>query len=122
MKILTIPLLVHDASICILEDGAITSYQMEERFSRDKHDLNFDKILDNLKDNHFDKIIITQYFLESFVYSLKKVKEKIKNLSYDYLIIESERHHIDHAYSGFYNSGFDEAICFVYRWFGCNFE
>ena len=112
MKILTIPLLVHDASICILEDGAISSYKMEERFSRDKHDLNFDKILDNLKDNHFDKIIITQHFLENYTYSLEKVKEKIQNLSYDELIVESERHHLYHAYSGFYNSGFDEAICF----------
>ena len=112
MKILTIPLLAHDASICILEDGKITSYQMEERFSRNKHDLNFDKILDNLKDNHFDKIIITQHFLENYTYSLEKVKEKIQNFSYDDLIIESERHHLYHAYSGFYNSGFDEAICF----------
>ena len=55
MKILTIPLLAHDASICILENGKITSYQMEERFSRNKHDLNFNNVLDNLKDNHFDK-------------------------------------------------------------------
>ena len=112
MKILTIPLLAHDASICILEDGKITSYQMEERFSRSKHDLNFDKILDNLKDNQFDKIIITQHFLENYTYSLEKVKEKIQNLSHDDLIVESERHHLYHAYSGFYNSGFDEAICF----------
>ena len=112
MKILTIPLLVHDASICILEDGAISSYKMEERFSREKHDFYFDKILDNLKDNHFDKIIITQHFLENYTYSLEKVKEKIQNLSYDELIVESERHHLYHAYSGFYNSGFDEAICF----------
>ena len=112
MKILTIPLLAHDASICILKDGAISSYKMEERFSRDKHDLNFDKILDNLKDNHFDKIIITQHFLENFTYSLEKVKEKIQNFSYDDLIVENERHHLYHAYSGFYNSGFDEAICF----------
>jgi len=112
MKILTIPLLAHDASICILKDGAISSYKMEERFSRDKHDKNYDKILDNLKDNHFDKIIITQHFLENHTYSLEKVKEKIQNLLYNDLIIESERHHLYHAYSGFYNSGFDEAICF----------
>jgi len=112
MKILTIPLLVHDASICILEDGKITSYQMEERFSRKKHDLNSDKILNNLKDNHFDRIIIIQHFLENYTYSMERVKEKIQNFSYKELIIEKERHHLYHAYSGFYNSGFDEAICF----------
>ena len=112
MNILTIPLLAHDASICILENSTITSYQMEERFSRSKHDLSFDCILDNLKDTFFDKIIITQHFLENYTYSLEKVKEKIQNLSYDELIVESERHHLYHAYSGFYNSTFDEAICF----------
>jgi len=112
MKILSIPLLAHDASICILEDDKITSYQMEERFSRNKHDLNFDCILNNLKDTFFNKIIITQHFLENYTYSLEKVKEKIQNLSYKELIVEKERHHLYHAYSGFYNSGFDEAICF----------
>jgi carbamoyltransferase len=115
MKILSIPTLAHDASICILENGKIISYKMEERFSRNKHDLNFDYILDLLiKENHnnFDKIIITQHFLENYTYSLEKVEEKIQNLSYDELIIESERHHLYHAYSGFYNSRFEEAICF----------
>jgi len=112
MKILTIPRLAHDTSICILEDGAITSYQMEERFSRKKHDRHSELILDNLEDTFFDKIIITSQFLENYTYPLEKIKEKIQNISYDKLIIESEIHHLYHAYSGFYNSGFDEAICF----------
>ena len=112
MKILSIPLLVHDSSICILEDGKIISYQMEERFSRKKHDLNCDNILDNLKDNNFDNLIITKYFPEDYTPSLEKIKEKIQNLSYGELIIEEERHHLYHTYSGFYNSGFNEAICF----------
>ena len=112
MKILSIPLLAHDASICILEDSVITSYQMEERFSRNKHDLNFDCILDNLKDTFFDKVIIAQHFDGNFTYSLEKVKEKLSKISYQELIIEKERHHLYHVYSGVYNSGFDEAICF----------
>lgn len=112
MKILSIPLLAHDTSICILEDGEIISYKMEERFSRKKHDLNFDNILYNLKDDNFDKIIITQHFLENYTYSLEKVKEKIQNFSYKELIIEEEKHHLYHAYSGFYNSGFENALCF----------
>ena len=112
MKILPIPLLAHDASVCILEDGKITSYQMEERFSRNKHDSNFDCILNNLKDTFFDKVIITQHFLENYTYPLEKVKQKLSKISYQELIIEEEVHHLYHAYSGFYNSGFDEAICF----------
>jgi carbamoyltransferase len=112
MKILSIPLLAHDASVCILEDGKIISYQMEERFSRNKHDLNFDCILNNLKDTFFDTVIITQHFLENYTYSLDKVKEKLSKISYQELIIEEGVHHLYHAYLGFYNSGFDEAICF----------
>ena len=112
MKILSIPLLAHDASICILEDGKIVSYQMEERLSRKKHDLNFDNILDNLKDDNFDKVIITQHFLDNYTYSFEKVKDKLSKISCQELITEKERHHLYHAYSGLYNSKFDEAICF----------
>ena len=112
MKILTIPLLAHDTSICVLDNGKITSYQMEERFSRKKHDLNFDRTLDNLKNTHFDKVVIIQHFLESYTYSLEKVKEKLSNISYRELVIEKEKHHLYHTHSGFYNSGFNEAICF----------
>ena len=54
MKILSIPLLIHDASACILDDE-ITSYMMEERFSRIKHDLNYEKIVDILKNSFFTR-------------------------------------------------------------------
>ena len=121
MKILSIPLLIHDASICILQNGIITFYKMEERFSRVKHDLSFDCILELLSQEnhkHFDKIIISSHFLDDYTYFIEKIKNKIKNLSYDELIIESERHHLYHAYCGFYNSGFEEAICFSVDGFG----
>jgi carbamoyltransferase len=115
MKILSIPRLVHDSSICILEDGKIISYIMEERFSRLKHDLKFDYILNFLieKNNtNFDKIIITKYFLDDYTYSIKKIQEKIKLLSYSELIFVDGEHHLYHSYCGFYNSQFEEAICF----------
>ena len=115
MKILSIPTLVHDTSICILENDIITSYKMEERYSRVKHDLSFDCILEILSQEnhkHFDKIVISSHFLDDCIYSIEKIKNKIKNLSYDELIIENERHHLYHAYCGFYNSGFENAICF----------
>jgi carbamoyltransferase len=115
MKILSIPTLLHDASICILENGIITLYKMEERYSRKKHDLSFDCILELLSQEnhkHFDKIIISSHFLEDYTYSIDKIKEKIKDFSYDELIIEKGVHHLYHAYSGFYNSEFEEVICF----------
>ena len=115
MKILSIPTLAHDASICILENGIITFYKMEERYSRVKHDLSFDYILELLSQEnhkHFDKIIISSHFLDDYTYSIEKIKNKIKDFSYNELIIENERHHLYHAYCGFYNSGYEEAICF----------
>lgn len=115
MKILSIPPLAHDVSISILENGKIIYYEMEERFSRKKHDLNFDKILDILSNENnvfFDKIIISKHFFDEFVYSIEKIKEKINKFSHIELIIENGEHHLYHAYSGFYNSGFDEVICF----------
>ena len=115
MKILSIPTLAHDASICILENGIITFYKMEERYSRVKHDLSFDYILELLSQEnhkHFDKIIISSHFLDDYTYSIEKIKNKIKDFSYEELIIENERHHLYHAYCGFYNSGYEEAICF----------
>ena len=86
MKILTIPLLAHDASICILEDNEITSYRMEERFSRNKHDFNYDHVLNDLKDTFFDKVIITHHFLD-FTYSLKQVKDKLSKISIKNLLL-----------------------------------
>ena len=115
MKILSIPTLAHDASICILENGIITFYKMEERYSRKKHDLSFDNILELLSQEnhkHFDKIIISSHFLDDYTYSIEKINNKIKDFSYDELIIESERHHLYHSYCGFYNSGYENAICF----------
>ena len=121
MKILSIPPLLHDSSICVLENGKITSYKMEERFSRNKHDLNFNYILDLLiKENHnnFDKVIIATHFLKDYTYSTEKIKNKIQNISYQELIFTDSEHHLYHTYSGFYNSGFNDAICFSIDGFG----
>ena len=109
MKVLLLPILDHDASVCIIEDGNITHYQMEERFSRKKHDENFLNILSNLKGEHFDRVIVTNPFI--FVMPLQKLGERLEGISFDELVIKTGVHHVFHAYSGFYNSGFDEAIC-----------
>ena len=85
---------------------------MEERFSRKKHDLKFNHVLDNLQNTYFDKVVIIQHFLDSYTYPIEKVKEKLSNISYKEIVIKKGKHHLYHTYSGFYNSGFDEAICF----------
>jgi carbamoyltransferase len=116
MRILSIPPLVHDSSICILNDRKIELYEMEERFSRVKHDLRFDYILEklikNYRNEYFDIVVISSHFIEDYTYSIETIKEKLKNIKYGKVICEENKHHLYHAYSGFYNSGFDEAICF----------
>jgi len=115
MKILSIPALAHDTSFCIIEDGKIISYRMEERFSRNKHDFRAKNILKILIENqhdHFDKIVISKHFLDEHIYPVEKIKSEIEKLSHTEIIIEKGNHHLYHAYSGFYNSGFDEALCF----------
>jgi carbamoyltransferase len=115
MRILSIPPLVHDSSICILNDGKIELYEMEERFSRVKHDLRFDNILErfikNHKNKYFDIVVISSHFIEDYTYSIETIKKSLRNIKYEKLILNQNKHHIYHSYSGFYNSGFDEAIC-----------
>ena len=75
------------------------------------NDCDLDKILDNHSVDVFDKVIISQHFLKNYCYPIELILKKIKKYSNKELIIEQEKHHVFHAYSGFYNSGFDEAIC-----------
>ena len=114
MKILSIPLLLHDSSIAINDNGNISYYRMEERFSRKKHDLSLTKILDNLiqqKLTKFDKIIVEKYYLDDYVYKMKLLMKKLKKFSCGELIIQNTGHHLLHAFSGFYNSNFNDALC-----------
>lgn len=105
---------MHDSSITILDDGKITSYRMEERFSRKKHDFYFENILNIISKEHhnFDYITIIKHTLEEYTYSFKNILELVKTLKYENLIILDDTHHIYHSYCGFYNSKFDEALCF----------
>jgi len=115
MKILSIPILAHDTSCCIIENGKISSYIMEERFSRVKHDLRLDCILKKLveqNETEFDDLIISKSFLDEYTYSLNKLTKKLEKFKYNNFIIDDKNHHLYHAYSGFFNSNFEEAICF----------
>ena len=58
MKITSISLLCHDSSLCTIKDGTISSYQMEERFSRIKHDARIEKILQNISNLSLQKIYL----------------------------------------------------------------
>jgi carbamoyltransferase len=115
MKILSIPLIYHDTSFSIIENGKITCYVMEERFSRTKHDCNINKILNILLDKnyYFDFIFFVKPFLgDRLSVSVKEIIDKIKLIKNKQFVVCDQKHHIYHAYSGFYGSNFDEALCF----------
>jgi len=106
----------HDASATILENGRVSFYLSAERITRKKHCDRIVHVLEYLhKHGHrkFDIVLVNLYRLNDrkFEEPLKKLfKEEfqIKRIEFDY-----ERHHIYHAYSGFCNSKFKDALCIV---------
>ena len=104
---------MHDSSITIIDNGKITFYKMEERFSRKKHDFYFSKILNLLnKTQIFDYVIIIKHTLEEYTYPIKHIFKLLEDVIYDKILILDDTHHLYHSYCGFYNSKFDEALCF----------
>jgi len=116
MKILTVPILMHDSSVCFFDDGKIQEYSMGERITRKKHDHTLIKNLNLLLENDinfFDKIVVIKHVMKEFTESLDSIIDTLKLFNYKELEILDETHHIYHAYCGFYNSNFSEAICIV---------
>ena len=111
----------HDASATILENGRVSFYLSAERITRKKH---CDRIIHVLKYLHtnrytkFDLVAVNLYRLDD-----RKFEEPLKKLFRDEfqckeVIFDYERHHIYHAYSGFYNSHFNDAICIILDGYG----
>lgn len=114
MKILSLSV-THDASATILENGKITFYLASERITRNKH---CDRIVNVLKYLYkknitkFDVILVNLYTQEDvrFEQPLRDLFDEhfqYKHLNFNY------EHHIYHAYCGFYNSKFDDALCVI---------
>ena len=113
----------HNASVCYLKDGKLDWMLEEERLSHNKYD---EKpclcIVDagNYIDSR-DPIILSTALLYSDALDEDKFKEDIlcelvrKVLRKDDIryIDCSNEHHIHHAALGFYNSGFEEAVCVI---------
>jgi len=122
----------HHASLCLLKDGKVLFYLEEERLSRIKHSIEFDKDKNLLLSpflrkflslkiikqytNHIDHIIFASYIREPE--EDKKINQKILdelkilNITYSFAQFLQE-HHLYHAYSGFIQSGFSKAKCLI---------
>lgn len=111
----------HDKGAVIIEDGKVVVGITQERLSRIKHDgghvggiIPFESI------NYcLNSIGITYKEIDYFVYSTTEIEDKVPsdffrkytNIDYDKLYFIP--HHLAHAYSSFFSSGFDEASVIV---------
>lgn len=109
----------HNASACLLEDGKIIYYIEEERLSRLKYDGNpFLATLESLQNHKIDILVlggtdkgtypnVTWTNENLFACYVRKFQKDLKILDM------TNTHHLGHAASSFYNSGFDQAISLV---------
>lgn len=111
----------HDAGIVILDDGEISYYRLSERTTRVKHDQNTNRILGNLHEEGltrkyvYDKIVCTNFQHYTITNSHKMQYQEIIFPISDFIDfcdfeISLYNHHLYHAFSGFHNSGFEEAV------------
>lgn len=115
----------HDSSLCILKDEDVLLYVQEERISRIKKDsdmpFSFLKLIKSYT-NIIDNIIFInqnpekEFEVNICLNFLKKDGVKINDV-----FVDHKEHHLYHAASAFYGSGFDDAICLVIDGWGASF-
>ena len=114
MNIAAISLTCHDCSLCIIKDGEVYENILEERLSTIKKDGKFFFLSEKLskfeQDYGLDKIYIANGDDEDI--KLAELYLKKYNINCQIEIIHEE-HHLYHASSAYYSSGFDEAVCLV---------
>ena len=124
MIIVAISIQNHNASICILENEKILLLLQEERVSRIKNDSSIPfKMLNYIS-------MYTKYIDYLCLANIKKEEEK--NLIYEFLdfnqikvhnnIIDYDNHHLYHASSAFYSSGYEESACLIIDGWGSHFN
>lgn len=108
----------HNGAAALVIDGKTVYYCEEERISRQKYDGNpFRAMLHILENYHVDEIVIggtspqlpvLPWTMEDPYTALaRKFNPKIKSTNM------GEQHHLGHAASAFYNSGFDTATAII---------
>jgi carbamoyltransferase len=123
MIIVSISIQNHNASICILENEKILLLLQEERVSRIKNDSSLPFKMLNY---------ISMYTKYIDYLCLANISEGEKNLIYEFLdsnqikvynnIIDYDNHHLYHASSAFYGSGYEESACLVIDGWGSSFN
>jgi carbamoyltransferase len=114
----------HNASVCLIKDGEVIFHIDNERLSNIKYDWYPFLALSKIKDyvDHVDVVAIAgvgplvpgEYFEDTDIYTtyirrLGKTFFENDIKVYDF----SKEHHLTHAASSFYSSGFKESLCIV---------
>tara|TARA_R110001632_G_scaffold219953_1_gene349740 strand:+ start:46 stop:1149 length:1104 start_codon:yes stop_codon:yes gene_type:complete len=112
----------HDLSITILKNEKLITILEEDRASRIKHDGIFPlKSIFKIKNftTYIDELVLINIPLlyDIIIEFLQKEKIKIKKITK----YPNTYHHIFHASSGFYGSGFKDATCLTIDSYGGNF-
>lgn len=112
----------HDASICILKNEKVILCVQEERISKIKHDATHPfssiKLIKEYCDKIDNLIFVNCNFNHDYYLNFLS-KEGIAVRNY---IVDVQQHHLYHASSAFYGSGFDDAICLVIDGWGAAFD
>jgi carbamoyltransferase len=114
----------HNSSVCLLKDGEVIFHIEEERLSGQKYDSSPIKALLEVSKhtNNIDHIgiggFVVPYVADNCstsldVNTLLLAKTLDVNRGFDINHFYKE-HHLTHALGSYYNSGFDEALCFVF--------
>jgi len=127
----------HDSCICIMQDAAIVAAWQCERISRDKHTQKISQSNINLIKQYTSRIDcvicvnvydhnLTDVKLKTFnklprpggfevSESLSAIKQKFSKAGIECgkFVVDNSNHHLYHAATGFYTSGFDQALCIV---------
>jgi carbamoyltransferase len=133
MNILSIAFNNHESSLTFLKNGKIKHHILAERITKRKHECKIDStfmfFVEDLQEE-YDLLSINIYncrhvfdkysdVLKNLFFTLDYKKQAIsKN---DDFRITLGKHHLCHAYSGFYSSKFKDALCFVFDGDGSRF-
>jgi carbamoyltransferase len=125
MKIISLSLNNHDSSFSIIDGKNPIKHFLAERFEKTKKCEiifpTFKKYIDQ-SEEIYDLLIVDVYD-KDYIETIRQLDDlnlflkdnnKIKEVKINY-----SNHHIYHAYTGFYTSSFDDALCFVFDGNGC---
>lgn len=113
----------HSASICILNKSDVVFFLQEERVSRVKYDSSLPlKCVEYIKKytKNIDNLCLINVTEDQKNNIINDINTK--NINFNNLIVTDINHHLYHAASSFYMSGFDEAACIVIDGAGSSFE